>query len=186
MKATEVAVVLIRPAQGRIENNSSPLVENARVEWRNAEHRPHQVDVNCGFGLTRVSIEKAIRIIANVKDFAPRWLVISIVSIMVIANTFNIAADLAAMGGALSLVIGGLNREHALIFAATSVLLQVFVRYRRYAPALKFLTLVLFLYVATAFTVHISWGEAFARAVWPAAEVNRDYLLMVVAVLGTT
>jgi Mn2+/Fe2+ NRAMP family transporter len=125
-------------------------------------------------------------IIANVKDFAPRWLVISIVSIMVIANTFNIAADLAAMGGALSLVIGGLNREHALIFAATSVLLQVFVRYRRYAPALKFLTLVLFLYVATAFTVHISWGEAFARAVWPAAEVNRDYLLMVVAVLGTT
>jgi NRAMP (natural resistance-associated macrophage protein)-like metal ion transporter len=125
-------------------------------------------------------------IIANVKDFAPRWLVISLVSVLVVANTFNIAADLAAMGEALSLVIGGLNREHALIFAATSVLLQVFVRYRRYAPALKFLTLVLFLYVATAFTVHIPWGEALARAVWPAAEVNRDYLLMVVAVLGTT
>src|SRR5260370_24810540 len=102
------------------------------------------------------------------------------------ANTFNIAADLAAMGEALSLVIGGLDREHALIFAAISVLLQVFVRSRRYAPVLKFLTLVLFLYVATAFTVHIPWGEAFARAVWPAAEVNRDYLLMVVAVLGTT
>ncbi|MGB7258398.1 MAG: divalent metal cation transporter [Pseudolabrys sp.] len=125
-------------------------------------------------------------IIANVKDFAPRWLVISVVALLVIANTFNIAADLAAMGEALSLVIGGLNREHALIFAATSVLLQVFVRYRRYAPALKFLTLVLFLYVATAFTVHIPWSEAFARAVWPATSVTRDYLIMVVAVLGTT
>jgi NRAMP (natural resistance-associated macrophage protein)-like metal ion transporter len=125
-------------------------------------------------------------IIANVKDFAPRRLVISLVIILVIANTFNIAADLAAMGEALSLVIGGLNHEHALIFAATSVLLQVFVRYRRYAPALKFLTLVLFLYVATAFTVHIPWGEVFARAIWPAAEINRDYLLMIVAVLGTT
>ena len=90
------------------------------------------------------------------------------------------------MGESLSLVIGGLNREHALIFAATSVLLQVFVRYRRYAPILKFLTLVLFLYVATAFTVHIPWGKALARAFWPAAEVNRDYLFMVVAVLGTT
>jgi hypothetical protein len=65
---------------------------------------------------------------------------------LVMANTFNIAADLAAMGEALSLVIGGLDHEHALIFAATSVRLQVFVRYRRYAPALKFLTLVLFLY----------------------------------------
>ncbi len=125
-------------------------------------------------------------IVASVKDFAPRWFVISLVSLLVMANTFNIAADLAAMGEALSLVIGGLDREHALIFAAISVLLQVFVRYRRYAPVLKFLTLVLFLYVATAFTVHIPWGEAFARAVWPAAEVNRDYLLMVVAVLGTT
>jgi hypothetical protein len=72
-------------------------------------------------------------IIANVKDFAPRWLVISVVAMLVMANTFNIAADLAAMGEALSLVIGGLNHEHALIFAATSVLLQVFVRY---APVL--------------------------------------------------
>src|SRR3984893_2829942 len=125
-------------------------------------------------------------IVANVKDFAPRWVVISLVSLLVMANTFNIAADLAAMGEALSLVIGCLNREHALIFAASSVLLQVFVRYRRYAPALKFLTLVLFLYVATAFTVQIPWSKAFARAIWPAAEVNRDYLLMVVAVLGTT
>jgi hypothetical protein len=69
------------------------------------------------------------------------------VCLLVMANTFN-TADLAAMGEALSLVIGGLDREHALIFAAISVLLQVFVRYRRYAPALKFLTLVLFLYVA--------------------------------------
>ena len=76
------------------------------------------------------------------------------------ANTFNIAADLAAMGESLFLVIGGLNHEHALIFAACSVLLQVFVRYRRYAPALKFLTLVLFLYVATAFTVTHSLGPS--------------------------
>src|SRR6266436_9093620 len=125
-------------------------------------------------------------IVASVKDFAPRWFVISLVSLLVMANTFNIAADLAAMGEALSLVIGGLDREHALIVAAISVLLQVFVRYRRYAPALKFLTLALFLYVATAFTVHIPWGEVFARAIWPAAEINRDYLLMIVAVLGTT
>jgi Mn2+/Fe2+ NRAMP family transporter len=57
-------------------------------------------------------------IVANVKDFAPRWVVISLVALLVMANTFNIAADLAAMGEALSLVIGGLDREHALIFAA--------------------------------------------------------------------
>lgn len=123
---------------------------------------------------------------ANVARVAPRWLVILLVSLLVIANTINIAADIAAMGEALSLVIGGLSHEHALIFAAGSVLLQVFVPYRRYAPVLKFMTLTLFVYVATAFTVDIPWSRALVASLWPAATFNSDYFLMVVAVLGTT
>src|SRR5215471_11235890 len=104
---------------------------------------------------------------ANVMEVAPRWLVLALVFLLVAANIFNIAADIAAMAEALSLVIGGLNHEHALIFAATSTLLQVFVPYRRYAPVLKFLTLALFAYVATAFTVKIPWSTALLAAVWP-------------------
>jgi NRAMP (natural resistance-associated macrophage protein)-like metal ion transporter len=123
---------------------------------------------------------------ANVMELAPRWLVLALVFLLVAANTFNIAADIAAMGESLSLVIGGLNHEHALIFAAVSTLLQVFVPYRRYAPVLKFLTLTLFAYVATALTVKIPWGTALLAAVWPKPTINADYFLMVVAVLGTT
>ena len=123
---------------------------------------------------------------ANVMELAPRWLVLALVFLLVAANTFNIAADIAAMGEALSLVIGGLNHEHALIFASTSTLLQVFVPYRRYAPVLKFLTLTLFAYVATALTVNIPWSAALLAAIWPKPVINADYFLMVVAVLGTT
>jgi NRAMP (natural resistance-associated macrophage protein)-like metal ion transporter len=123
---------------------------------------------------------------ANVKELAPRWTVLLLVSLLVAANTFNIAADIAAMGEALSLVIGGLSHEHALIFASTSTLLQVFVPYRRYAPILKFLTFALFAYVATALTVKVQWGQAMLEAIWPRPTINADYLLMVVAVLGTT
>jgi NRAMP (natural resistance-associated macrophage protein)-like metal ion transporter len=123
---------------------------------------------------------------ANVKEIAPRWSVLLLVFLLVAANTFNIAADIAAMGEALSLVIGGLDHEHALIFAATSTLLQIFVPYRRYAPVLKFLTFALFAYVATAFTVKVPWSQAMLEAVWPRPTINTDYLLMVVAVLGTT
>src|SRR6201999_742900 len=100
--------------------------------------------------------------------------------------TFNIAADIAAMAEALSLVIGGLDHEHALIFASASTLLQVFVPYRRYAPVLKFMTLTLFAYVATALTVDIPWRAALLTAIWPKPTINADYFLMVVAVLGTT
>jgi NRAMP (natural resistance-associated macrophage protein)-like metal ion transporter len=123
---------------------------------------------------------------ANVMELAPRWVVLALIFLLIIANTFNIAADIVAMGEALSLVVGGLNHEHALIFAATSVLLQVFIPYRRYAPVLKFMTLSLFAYVATALTVSIPWSTALLAMVWPKATVNSDYFLMVVAVLGTT
>jgi NRAMP (natural resistance-associated macrophage protein)-like metal ion transporter len=123
---------------------------------------------------------------ANVKELAPRWSVLLLVFLLVIANTFNIAADIAAMAESLSLVIGGLNHEHALIFAAASTLLQVFVPYRRYAPVLKFLTFTLLAYVATALTVEVPWSEALLEAIWPRPEISTDYLMMVVAVLGTT
>src|SRR6185312_1640249 len=52
---------------------------------------------------------------ANVMELAPRWLVLALIFLLVAANTFNIAADIAAMGESLSLVIGGLDHEHALI-----------------------------------------------------------------------
>src|SRR3954469_9271961 len=123
---------------------------------------------------------------ANVMEVAPRWLVLGLIFLLVAANTFNIAADIAAMGESLSLVIGGLDHEHALIFAATSTLLQVFVPYRRYAPVLKFMTLTLFAYVATALTVDIPWSKALLAAIWPRPTISADYLLMLVAVLGTT
>jgi len=123
---------------------------------------------------------------ANVVQIAPRWVVLALISLLVVANTFNIAADIAAMGESLALVIGGLTHEHALIFAALSILLQVFVPYRQYAPILKVLTLTLFAYVITALTVNIPWSTALLAAVWPRPTVTADYFLMVVAVLGTT
>lgn len=125
-------------------------------------------------------------IVANVKAFYPRPVVVALLALLVAANTINIAADIAAMGEALYLVIGGLKHEHALLLGGASVVLQVFVPYRRYAPILKVLTLVLFLYVATAFTVEIPWSQALLATVWPGVSLSWDYLLTVVAVLGTT
>jgi NRAMP (natural resistance-associated macrophage protein)-like metal ion transporter len=125
-------------------------------------------------------------IAANVKEFYPKPFVASLVGLLVLANTINIAADIAAMGEALYLVIGGLKHEHALIFAATSVLLQVFVPYHRYAPLLKWMTLVLFLYVAVVFTVEIPWRAVVAGTFIPTISFNSTYLTLLVALLGTT
>jgi NRAMP (natural resistance-associated macrophage protein)-like metal ion transporter len=125
-------------------------------------------------------------IAANIKKTMPRPILIGLVSLLLIANIINIAADIAAMGEALQLLIGGAEHGHALVFGAGCALLQVFVPYRRYAPILKWLTLVLFSYVATAFTVQTDWGLALRSTFLPTLSMNKDYLLVVVAVFGTT
>ena len=102
------------------------------------------------------------------------------------ANTINIAADLAAMGEALSLVVGGLTREHALIFRGDVRAVAAIRPYRHYAPVLKFLTIVLFCYVATAFALTIPWSEVVLATFVPMPSLSYEYLIMMVAVLGTT
>jgi NRAMP (natural resistance-associated macrophage protein)-like metal ion transporter len=125
-------------------------------------------------------------IAANAKNIAPRWIVLGLVLLLLVANTINIAADIAAMGEALYLLIGGLQHEHTLIFAAASVLLQIFVPYHRYASLLKWMTLVLFAYVALIFFVKLPWSDVIFGTLVPVVKFKADYLMVVVAVLGTT
>ena len=125
-------------------------------------------------------------IVANVNAYFPRPVVVGLVGLLVAANTINIAADLAAMGDALELMIGGPGAAYALVMGIVCVLLEVFVPYHRYAPIMKWLTLVLFAYVATMLTIPIDWLGVLRATVWPTFSLRADYLLVVVAVFGTT
>lgn len=123
---------------------------------------------------------------ANLRDHLPRWLLMALVGLLVAANTINIAADIAAMGEALQLVAGGGQHFHSLVFGVATVLLQVFVPYRRLAHVLKWLTLTLFAYVAAVFAVKVPWGRVLHDLVVPQFQWTGDYWMMVVALLGTT
>jgi Mn2+/Fe2+ NRAMP family transporter len=108
------------------------------------------------------------------------------VGLLFFTNTLNIAADIAAMGQASALVLGFGEHGFALMFGVLSLLLQVLMPYHRYVRVLKWLTLSLFSYVAVVMTVQVPWLEVAARTVWPHLTWNRDTLIMVVAVFGTT
>jgi Mn2+/Fe2+ NRAMP family transporter len=109
-----------------------------------------------------------------------------LVGLLVVANTINIAADLAAMGAALRLVIGGPALVYALGFGAVCLVTEVFIPYHSYAGYLKFLTFVLFVYVAAAFTIKVPWGKVALSTFVPTLSLKSDFLLMIVAVFGTT
>ena len=123
---------------------------------------------------------------ANIRRLFPRWVLLVVVSLLVIANTINIAADIAAMGEALQLVVGGGEHGHAVVFGVLSLLLQVFIPYQRYVRVLKWLTLSLLAYVAVAFSVHIDWPQAIRQSLAPTLSFNPDFVAVVVAVFGTT
>jgi Mn2+/Fe2+ NRAMP family transporter len=134
----------------------------------------------------RIGRQSGVGIAANLRRHAPRPFLVLVVGLLLVANTINIAADIAAMGEALQLVVGGGEHFHAVAFGVLTVLLQVFVPYRRLAPLLKWLTLSLFVYVAAAFTVHIPWAQVAHDLVWPHIEASSAFWMMVVALLGTT
>ncbi|HEX5538314.1 MAG TPA: divalent metal cation transporter, partial [Methylophilaceae bacterium] len=123
---------------------------------------------------------------ANMRETFPRWLCLAIVFLLVIANTINIAADIAAMGEALQLVVGGGEHGHAILFGLTSLMLQVLIPYERYVRVLKWLTLSLLVYVAVVFMVHIPWHEVLIHTVFPHITLSAQYATTVVALFGTT
>ena len=123
---------------------------------------------------------------SNIRRHYPTWLLYSIVGLLLIANTINIAADVSAMGHAMTLIVGGSAQGYALGFGVVSLLLQVFVPYHRYVRILKWLTLALLAYVATVFVVQVPWTEVVTRTLIPHMSWTPEYLTTVVAVFGTT
>jgi NRAMP (natural resistance-associated macrophage protein)-like metal ion transporter len=122
----------------------------------------------------------------NIAQRLPRSVLYLLVALLAAANTINIAADLAAMGEAVRLVAGGSVLIYALGFGAVCLIAEILVPYHRYAGYLKFLSLVLLVYVAVAFSVHLPWGEVIRSTFLPSISLDRDLLLTIVAVFGTT
>ena len=122
----------------------------------------------------------------NMRRHYPVSLLYILVSLLLVANTINIGADLGAMAAALRLLIHGPMLLYVAGFAIVSVAIEVFMRYSRYASVLRWLTLSLFAYVATVFVVKVPWLDVGRHLVMPQLSLSSSYLTTVVAVFGTT
>ena len=122
----------------------------------------------------------------NIREHFPVWVLYGIVGLLLLANTINIAADIAAMAEALRLLVGGSTHIYSVTFGLLCLVLQVFLPYQVYVRYLKWLTLALLSYVAVVMTINVPWGLVIQRAVWPQLTWNNDTITMIVAVFGTT
>ncbi len=122
----------------------------------------------------------------NLRKNYPKPVLYGLVSLLCVANIFNLGADVTAMGAAAQLVFGGSLNAYVLVLGLLSLFLVVYVPYKKYVHYLKWLTLALFAYVATAFVVHVPWKIALRSTVIPSVTWTADYWMALVAVLGTT
>src|SRR5471032_586981 len=125
-------------------------------------------------------------IAGNLRLYYPRWLSTSVVGLLLVANIINLGADLGAMGAALKLLISGPALLYVCGFGLVSSALEIFTRYARYVSILKWLCLSLFSYVICAFVVKVPWDQVGRAVLMPALSVKPDYLVAIVAVMGTT
>jgi NRAMP (natural resistance-associated macrophage protein)-like metal ion transporter len=134
----------------------------------------------------RIGRVTGVGIAANMRKHYPAPLLYAIVSLLCLANVFNLGADIGAMGAAAQLLLGGSLIPYVIGFSVVSLLLQMYVRYTQYVKYLKWLTMALFAYVLTAFVANVSWGEALRATFVPSLTFNVKYFTALIAVLGTT
>ena len=113
--------------------------------------------------------------------------VFPLVSLLLVANTINIGADIGAMAASVRLVFPQIPIiVIAVSFASFILAAEIFVPYEKYVRILKYLTLSLFTYVATALIVGGNAVQIFLSSVIPHVEFTRDYAMMFVAIFGAT
>lgn len=134
----------------------------------------------------RIGRVSGIGIAGNIRRHYPRPYLYGIVSLLLVANIFNIGADIGAMGAAATLLLPGPAKLYVFLAGGISLAMQILIPYSRYVKYLKWLALALFSYVLTAIILHEPGWQAIRATILPGFSLPHGYFTALIAILGTT
>jgi NRAMP (natural resistance-associated macrophage protein)-like metal ion transporter len=135
----------------------------------------------------RIGIVTGRGLASNIRTHFSKKVLYVCTLLLFAANSFNIGADLGAMAKGVQLLHGGINFSFLVIgFAVLMLLMQIFMPYAKYAHYLKWLAMVLLAYIASALVAHLDWATVFSHTFKPSIVWNKDQILLICAILGTT
>ena len=123
---------------------------------------------------------------ALIKERFPRWVLFGAVTLVAVANGFNIGADLGSMAASVRLLVPVPQALLLVAMAGLMVGLEILLPYERYAKVLRWLTLSLAAYVAVLFVIDVNWGSVLRQTLIPRISWTRPEIAMLIAILGTT
>ncbi len=119
------------------------------------------------------------------EHYGRRWLY-PVVILLLVANTVNIGADIAAIAAGVDLLTPVPAGLLVVPIGVGIALVEIVMPYAQFARYLKLLTLVIFAYVVGAFVAGPDWGEALRGTALPSVRFEREFVATIVAILGTT
>ncbi len=135
----------------------------------------------------RIGVVTGHGLAANIRRYYPRWVLYILTSLLFIANTMNIGADLGAMAQGVLLIYPKLSFILLVtVIGFFCMVLQIFTTYARYAKYLKYLAFFLLAYVASALMSHLDWGVIMRYLVTPNITFSKEQIILVCGILGTT
>jgi len=136
----------------------------------------------------RIGLATGRGLAANIKKHFPRWVLFTTAGLLLVANSFNIGADLGGMAKATQLLAPALPFWLLIFgFVILSGLMQIFISYTKYARYLKYLALTLIVYIITAFTIKgFPWLEVFKHVFSPTLNFSKEQFILITGILGTT
>jgi len=123
---------------------------------------------------------------ALIKLRFPRWVLFGAVTLVAVANGFNIGADLGSMAASVRLLVPIPQALLLVAMAGLMVGLEILLPYERYAKVLRWLTLSLVAYIAVLFVIDVNWGNVLRQTFIPRISWNRPQIAVLIAILGTT
>lgn len=134
----------------------------------------------------RIGLVTGHGLAGNLRRYYPRWILVSLVSLAVAGITLNIGSDLAAMADVTHLFIPIPEPIIAILYSILIVLLLIFTSYRTLANILKWTALTVLAYMFVPFFTQTDWRETISHTLVPSLDLNRENVLLFVAILGTT
>jgi NRAMP (natural resistance-associated macrophage protein)-like metal ion transporter len=140
------------------------------------------VELTCA----RIGLVSGTGLTSALKGHYPRPFVYVACAALLVANVFNIGADLGGMADAAEMLTGVPSFLFVVLFAAAIVIFTARAHYATFARYIKLATLALFTYIAAAIIVRPPWREVLDATFTPEWRTDQQYITMLLAILGTT
>ena len=135
----------------------------------------------------RIGIVTGKGLAATIRRYCPPYILYIATICLLIANTFNIGADISAIGEATQLLLPHVSiLTIVILFTILSLSLQILIPYQKYAKYLKYLSFVLIAYIIAGFSINLAWKEAMYFTFVPHFDFSKDSILLLCAIFGTS